>query len=241
MDKQLKMLEKMREIALKNPEKIRIVETNVDAEVQLEFYMLMQKIGESDLEKQIPALVNDLLTTDDIEIRKRLLVSLASTGEIDAYRFLEKYLVDCDDDIKKWALLSCQQCQMFLESSLLDESKIYVASGLGGKDHRLRYVFVLAGKVKDQFTDFQKKIIDNETTYYLEKSDSVREKLDYDGEYAICTVLVPLYEDVVTLVQSIIDEVNQYGGFIKQSIFITNEKLVSREALDKMFDSDENS
>ena len=130
---------------------------------------------------------------------------------------------------------------MFLESSLLDESKIYVASGLGGKDHRLRYIFVLAGKKKEPFSDFEKKVMENEAKYYLEKSDSVCETIQYDGNYAICTALVPLHEDIVELVQSIIDEVNQYGGFIMQSIFITNEKLVSREALDKMFDSDENS
>ncbi|MBO7133057.1 MAG: HEAT repeat domain-containing protein [Bacteroidales bacterium] len=238
-DKQWKMLEKIREIALKNPEKIRIVETNVDADVQLEYYALMQKLGERDLDKQIPAIINELLTSEDLDSRKRLLVSLAVTGEIEAYRFLEQYLVDCDDDIKKWALLSCQQCQMFLESSLLDESKIYVASGLGGKNHRLRYVFAIFGVEKADFTDFHKKVIANETKYYLEKFDSVCEDLQYIENYAVCTALVPLYEDVVALVQSIIDEVNQYGGFVKQSIFVTNEKHVDKEALDKMYYSDE--
>lgn len=236
-----KILAQMRQIALKHPEKIRIVETNVNAEVQLEFYSMMQDVDKSYHDMDLPEIFAQLSDCDDIQHRKKLLVAIASTGEIEAYRFLEKYLETCDDDIKKWALLACQQCQMFLESSLLDESKIYVASGLGGKDHRLRYIFVLAGKKKEPFSDFEKKVMENEAKYYLEKSDSVCETIQYDGNYAICTALVPLHEDIVELVQSIIDEVNQYGGFIMQSIFITNEKLVSREALDKMFDSDENS
>ena len=40
-----KILEQMREIAMKHPEKFRIVETNVDADVQLEFYAMMQEAG----------------------------------------------------------------------------------------------------------------------------------------------------------------------------------------------------
>ena len=236
-----KILEQMRDLALKHPEKIQIVETNVDADVQLEFYSMMQEEGKSDAVDDMQAIFARLSDCTDLEERKHLLVSLACTGEIEAYRFLEKYLVTCDDDIKKWAVLACQQCQMFLESSLLDESKLYVASGLGGKDYRLRYIFVLFGKTKDEFTDFQKKVISNESKYYLEKSGSVSENLQYLCNYAICTALVPLYEDVVAIVQSIIDEVNQYGGFVKQSIFITNEKPVGKDVLDKMFDSDENS
>ncbi len=234
-----KILEQMREIAMKHPEKFRIVETNVDADVQLEFYAMMQEAGKSDVNEDLSAIFARLSDCTDLEDRKRMLVSLACTGEIEAYRFLEKYLESCDDEIRKWAMLAYQQCQMFLESSLLDESKIYVASGLGGKDHRLRYIFVLGGVSKEPYTDFQKKVIANETKYYLEKCDSVEESIQYDDNYAICTALIPIYEDVVSLVQSIIDEVNQYGGFVKHSIFITNEKPVGKNVLDKMFDSDE--
>lgn len=236
-----KILAQMRQIALKHPEKIRIVETNVDAEVQLEFYSMMQDVDKSYHDMDLPEIFGQLSDCDDMQHRKKLLVAIASTGEIEAYRFLEKYLETCDDDIKKWALLACQQCQMFLESSLLDESKIYVASGLGGKDHRLRYIFVLSGKKKATFSDFEKKVMENEAKYYLEKSDSVFENVKYDVNYAIFMALVPLHEDIVALVRSIIDEVNQYGGFIMQSIFVTNEKVVSKEVLDKMFDSDEDS
>lgn len=239
MDSQERVLHKMREIALTHPEKIRIVETNVDADVQLEFYGLMQKAGEDTSAPNLQNLFDKLESSDDFDTKKLLLVDIAATGELEAFRFLEKYLVDCDESIRKWALLACQQCQMFLESSLMDESKIYVASGLGGKEHRLRYIFVLAGVKKEDFTDFHKKIIANEVDYFLKKADSISENLQYDFNYAICTALIPLSEDVVALVQSIIDEVNQYGSFITPSIFITNEKPVNKEMLDKMFDSDE--
>lgn len=231
----------MREIALTHPERIRIVETNVDADVQLEFYAMMQTVGQQDNIPDMPELIDGLLLAENADKKKRLLVEIASTGELEAFRFLEKYLADCDEDIRKWALLACQQCQMFLESSLMDESTIYVASGLGGKEHRLRYIFVLAGIEKFEFSDFQKKVISNETDYYLKKCDSMSENLQFEANYAICTALVPLSEDVVALVESIIAEVNQYGNFVSPSIFITNEKPVDKNILDKMFDSNENS
>lgn len=231
----------MREIALTHPERIRIVETNVDADVQLDFYAMMQTVGQQDDTPELPELVDGLLLAENADKKRRLLVEIASTGELEAFRFLEKYLADCDEDIRKWALLACQQCQMFLESSLMDESTIYVASGLGGKEHRLRYIFVLAGIEKNEFSDFQKKVISNETDYYLKKSDSLNENLQFEANYAICTALVPLSEDVVALVESIIAEVNQYGNFVSPSIFITNEKPVDKNILDKMFDSNENS
>jgi len=241
MNKHEQMLNKMREIALTNPEKIRIVETNVNAEVQLEFYELMQRIGENEISSDVESLISKLANANDIEKQKRILVTLACIGTVEAFRFLENYLSYCNDDIKKWVLLAYQQCQMFLESSLLDESKIYVASGLGGKEHRLRYIFVLAGTAKSEFSDFHKKVLENETEYYLSKHDSIREELKYSANYAICTALVPLSEDIVSLIQKIIDEVNQYGGFISNSIFVTNEKKVSKEELDKIFNSNENS
>lgn len=240
MDKHEKMLNKMREIALTNPEKIRIVETNVNAEVQLEFYELMQRIGENEISSDVNSLITKLADATGFENKKRILVTLACIGTVEAFRFLENYLSYCDDEIRKWALLAYQQCQMFLESSLLDESKIYIASGLGGKEHRLRYIFVLAGTSKSDFTDFHKKVLENETEYYLNKHDSIKEELKYSANYAICTALVPLSEDIVSLVQKIIDEVNQYGNFISNSIFVTNEKIVDKEYLDKIFESNEN-
>ena len=173
MDKHEKMLSKMREIALNNPEKIRIVETNVNAEVQLEFYELMQRIGENEISTEVDSLIHKLANASGLEDKKRILVTLACIGTVEAFRFLENYLSYCDDEIKKWVLLAYQQCQMFLESSLLDESKIYIASGLGGKEHRLRYIFVLAGTNKSDFTDFHKKVLENETEYYLNKQDSI--------------------------------------------------------------------
>ena len=62
MDKHEKMLSKMREIALNNPEKIRIVETNVNAEVQLEFYELMQRIGENEISTEVDSLIQAVNT-----------------------------------------------------------------------------------------------------------------------------------------------------------------------------------
>ena len=92
-----KILAQMRQIALKHPEKIRIVETNVNAEVQLEFYSMMQDVDKSYHDMALPEIFRQLSDCDDMQHRKKLLVAIASTGEIEAYRFLEKYLETCND------------------------------------------------------------------------------------------------------------------------------------------------
>ncbi|MCF0206120.1 MAG: hypothetical protein HUK15_01710 [Bacteroidales bacterium] len=235
-----KVMRNLRELARTNPEKIRIVQTCVDADLQIEFYNMLSNT-DADSSHDLQRLIYDLRFAGSFDDKKKLLVEIAATGDIKAFRFLEKYLVECDEEIKNWALLACQQCQMFLESSLLDDANVYVASGLGGVGHRLRYIYVIASKDKKEFSDFQKGLIEKEAEYYLSRNDSVLEEICFFDDFCNITVLVPLAEDVVAILQSIIDEVNQYGGFLSEGIFITNEKKVTKEFLNKIFCDEESS
>jgi hypothetical protein len=78
-----RMREKMREIALNNPESIRIIETNVDAEVQIEFFETLQRIG-SEPEFPEPHELWDQLHNKDfsLEEKKDILARLTSYGEV---------------------------------------------------------------------------------------------------------------------------------------------------------------
>jgi len=235
MNDQENILAKMREIALQNPENIRIIETNVDAEIQIEFFETLQKIGD---EKQFPEpqeLIEDLRSPNiGIQQKKEILARLTSYGEVETYRLLEEYLKDPEPELKTWAYLSYQQARMFLESNLMEESKIYIASGLGGKDHRLRYIFAFSTK-SGNFTDAQQKIVLGEIEYFLKKNDGYPEEVIFDDNYVICTSVIALYVNLVDLIQDIVNEINQYGSFLRDNVFITNEKKVSPQELDMIF------
>ncbi len=235
MDEQESMLQKMRQIALLNPENIRIIETSVDAEIQIEFFETLQKAGE---EKELPepqTLLNELHDKDlSILQKKEILAKLTTYGEVETYRMIEEYLKNPEPELKTWAYLSYQQARMFMESNLMEESKIYIASGLGGKDHRLRYIFACSAK-ENTITDAQKNIIKGEIEYFLKKNDGYLEELIFENNYVICTTIIALYVNLVELLQEIVTEINQYGSFLRENVFITNEKRVNSIDLDLIF------
>ncbi|HOZ30330.1 MAG TPA: hypothetical protein PLL66_05390 [Bacteroidales bacterium] len=227
----------MREIALLNPEKIKIIETNVDAETQLEFYEVLQSLGNTNTSNSFDTkILFQELTDQDTSVmhKKEILAKLVSIGEVESYRLIETYLKDPDPQLKSWAYLAYQQARMFLESNLLEESKIYIASGLGGKDHRLRYIFVFSSK-ESSYNKSQTNIIRGEIEYFLKKNDGYIEKLTFEQSYAICTILVAIHVDLIEIVQNIITEVNQYGSFLHENVFVTNEKAISISELESIF------
>ena len=243
MDKysdQEKMMERIRQLALQSPENIRIIETNVDSDIQLEFFETIQKI-ETVKKDIIPKelyseLINDSTSLDR---KKEILTILTIFGEVESYRLLEEYLKNPPPELKSWTFLAYQQARLLLESKLLNEdSVIYIASGLGGKDHKLRYIFAMFSKEGD-VTESQKNIIKGEIEYLLKKNDGTIENVEFGGRYVLCTVLVPLQVNLVDLIQEITEEINQYGNFLEENVFITNERPVTTEEVEKFLNDNE--
>ncbi len=236
LEEQEKLLERMREIAKDSPNSISIIETSVEPSIQIEFFELLQKAGADNIEEDIDIdkLYQELISEETgIDRKKNILVNLTALGEVESYRLLEKYMDVADDDMVTWSFLACQQGRMFLESKLLEESKIYIASGLGGKEYRLRYDIVIFAN-KDSYSESQKNIVTGEVNYFFKKEDSIVENIKFIEKYAICTVLVPVYVDIVKLINNIIKEINEYGNFAKENVFITNEKSINIEELDSL-------
>lgn len=236
MEKGEQLLLKMREIVSKNPDGIQIVETNVDADVQIAFYEKMQSVSDDTKYGDIKIYEQQLFDESvSDEQKKDTLVMLASNSSVEDFRLVEKFMNACKPELKNWALLAYQQCRMFLESSLLDEEKIYVASGLGGKDMRLRYVLALSKADRSNFDSVQTHIAKGEFEYALKNSDSIVEDISFDGSFVVCKALIPIYENVLKLAQDICDEINQYGKFLSEDIFVTNERLITTTDLIKIF------
>lgn len=232
-NEQEKMMQKVRQLALNNPENIRIIETNVDSAIQIEFFEKLQKIQFTKKDIEPKNIYLELIEKNtNLDRKKEILATLTMLGEVESFRLLEEYLKNPDEELKSWAYIAYQQARLVLESKLLnEESIIYIASGLGGKDHKLRYIFALFLK-EQTINDYQKNIIKGEVEYYLKKNDSVIENIEYNGKYTLCTALVPLYVNLVELIQKITEEINQYGNFLEENVFITNEKHIKPEDLE---------
>lgn len=225
---------KLREIATKNPDSVKIIETNVDPDTQLEFFELIQKFGNQNINKTPEQLESQLVNETNHNKIKELLSQLTVSGTVEAYRIIEKYVESAPEDLKKWAYLAYQQSKMFLESSLLDEeSIIYIASGLGGLGYRLRYFFALVGK--SILTDGQIKLAKGEVEYYLKKNDAIIEEIDAIDKFILLKALIPVHVEVILLMQEIVSEINQYGDFLRENVFITNEKIPDISELNNIF------
>lgn len=232
------MMDQMREIAKNNPEKIAIIETSVDPNIQIEFFEKIQKINDNTKEKiSIEDSEKELFNpTVTIERKKELLVILVTFGEVESFRLIEKFLESVDVELKTWAYLACQQAKMFLESKLLEETKIYIASGLGGKEHRLRYSFALHSK-HNSFNKYQKDTVKGELEYFFKKEDCLIEEVYFEDQYVIATCLVPIFIEIVDLLQIVLKEINEYGDFLNPNVFITNEKKINIAEIETALES----
>lgn len=217
--------DKIQEIFGEVPGTFSILEEKIDIDLQMEYFEFSRTIKKDlDAEKTMEQRDQIFDLTLDVGHRKSLFAMLASLEEVLAYRTIEKYLKEGQQELRNWAILALQESRMLLESKLLEESQVFISTGLGGKGAKLRYFVVLLGKENTGFSDLQKKIIKNEFEDILTKYDAEIEKIEFLGNFATLVVMVPLKVALKDVFRSAIIECNQYGDFMKSNFIITNVK-----------------
>lgn len=215
------------------PEHFNIFEEEIDVDVQVEYYKYMEKIAK-EIEDEVDLPENaDILFSDDTsaEEKKKMLVLLSNTNEVDAYRTIEKFVKSGDKELRSWAIIAMQQSRMLLESSLLDEKSVFISTGLGGKGKKLRYFCVLFGKGVNELTPSHKNILKNEIEFAFKEVDAELESIDYSNSIACFKALIPIETNLRELFDNIIGEVNNYGNFLKENMIVTNVKSLTIEEI----------
>ena len=177
-------------------------------------------LGRALIEKKLP-----------IEARKKILVLLAHLGTIEACRQIENYCNIPDNVLKQWTLLSLQECRMFLEGSIMDDSMGYIASGLGGHGNRMRYYFLVLPFIGATFSQIQKDVIKSEFESICNGLNSVVENIDSSDVYVGFTVLVPLDVAVGTLIESGINKCNELGEFVLEHYYVGNVNIPDQQEI----------
>jgi len=121
---------------------------------------------------------------------------------------------------------------MNLESHLLEENQIFISTGLGGKEDKLRYFVVLIARNRELLSDSQIRIINSEFTEVLNKFDAEIEDSNASGYLATFQLLLPIQYPVKQVFQEGIDEVNQFGDFLRETCIVTNVKKLSFEEIE---------
>lgn len=214
---------------------LNILEEEVDMKVQKQYFDTQSMLSKDPKDyqetcKQYIENINDLFDEAiDEELKKRMLVILATIDDVVIYRAIENFSKQ-STPLQKWAVIALQQSRMLIQSTLLDDPGVFISTGLGGQGSLLRYFCVFVNREVGELEEFQRNIIKNEATTAIAALKGSVEQIDFFDAYTTMLVLLPLDTDLQPLFTSIIDECNLYGNFLHENMVITNvKKLLNSE------------
>jgi hypothetical protein len=228
MEEHENLYDKIREILGGSPGKLKILEQQIDMDLQMEYYECSRKQRNKVDEKKAMERARYLFEPDfPDDVKKDILARLASIEDVDCYRKIEKFARSAPPDLQDWALLAQNESRMLLESKLLGENQVFISTGLGGRESKLRYFVVLISRNNLPITSVQQKVIYNEFDFILKKYDAELEDLGFSEYLATLLLLIPVEHSLKMVFQEAIEECNQYGDFLKEDFIVTNVKTLS--------------
>ncbi|MGE0090499.1 MAG: hypothetical protein AB7S50_13590 [Bacteroidales bacterium] len=229
--------EKLKDLLDKAGGKYTILEDQVDVDLQMKFFEYSNELRKNKCTDEDVLLDSTLLydLSVEVEVKKRILSELSESESVEGFRELEKFLKVADKDLRPWAVLSFQHCRIGLESKLLDEHKVFISTGLGGKDDKLRYFIAFKNNNDILFTDLQQKIISNEFSSIYKNNNCIIEAISYIDQYFTLLAIMPVNCTLNDVIMQAINEVNLYGNFLFTEYLITNVKALEKKDIDYYF------
>jgi hypothetical protein len=211
-----------------NGRNLRVMENMVSIEKQFEFIQIsasLKKYKLPSISEQI-----ELLNTPELsEAEKKIIfTSLAVSGDVKAFRALEQYR---QDNPGEWIDVALMHATMMLESKFTDEKRVFISTGLGGKNGKFRYAALFKSTGLKEFSDYQRNLIEKEIPFYVNRHGGEIEELSLGNNYFTLVFLQDIDSDVRTLLDNAIAECNQYGDFIQDDSIVTNIKRFSDEEI----------
>ncbi len=239
MNKAEKKIEDIEQLLAMAGSNLNILEEEVDIAVQKEYFEMINLLSKqrekyTEISKQYLENINDLFDEAvSPEIKKRMLVVLATLEDVSVYRTIENFSKQ-DTPLKKWAIIALQQSRMLLQSTLLDDPGVFISTGLGGHGSLLRYFCVFFYRQAGELQAFQQNILKNEAETAIHNAQGEIESTEFKTNYAVMLLLLPLKTDLQPLFTGLIDECNQYGNFLHENMIITNVKKLTDEEILQM-------
>lgn len=220
--------EKLQKVLKSFEGNISILNEIIDINLQVEYFDASKKIKkEPKLENLIEESEKIFLEATSIDDKKNILLHLACSEDVKAYRLIERFVNDGDKELRHWAILAMNESKMHLQTQLLEKAQLFISTGLGGIGNKLRYFFALFTSDKNDFSEFQQKIMKTELTDVLKQYDSELEELNFHQNIATILVLIPVHISIQDLFSKVFTECNQYGNFLSENCIITNVRVLS--------------
>jgi hypothetical protein len=156
---------------------------------------------------------------------------------VGAYRAIETYHSSpLEPELANWSSMSLIGSRIILSSDLSGQQQIYVSSGLGGHEKKLRFFALFTTMDRTPFTDLQKEIVDREFRFQLQLADVEIEKFEMKENYFTLLMLFPLDSDVRSCINAAVSEINQYGNFLDPKFLFTNVKILSESEIRQLLE-----
>ncbi len=211
------------------------VDEAVDLSTQEEYVRFSERIDFDQVDYEEVLAESDKLFHDDfpLELKKKILILLAHLGTPESYKIIEKYLKISKEDLRHWALLSLKECRTFLESVLLQEDGGFISTGLGGRDNKLRYYFIVSSKDGLPFSETHRNTLKRGFETIGHKYKSEIEEIDFETTYAMIRILVPMDVAVGEVIEEGISECKKRSEFLIPDYYVTNVKKPTPEEISK--------
>ncbi|HHW81510.1 MAG TPA: hypothetical protein GX746_07450 [Bacteroidales bacterium] len=236
-----KILDKFRTtINNRGIDSFHVLEELVPIEEQMEFFKFFDDLKLKGTKFVRDSEIEMLFSPDvSVERKKESLVLLSSIPDVKAYRALETYQSSpLEPELKNWSSIALLGSRIGLNRDLLGKPQIYISSGLGGHDKKMRFFTLFITREHENFTEVQKELVEREFKFQLEGEDVEIETFEIKNNYFTILFLFPFKTDVRAILQSAIEECNQYGNFLDDKFLFTNVKVFSDEEIQKLLDND---
>ena len=224
--------------------RFHILEQRVPVELQMDYFNYARRIRTKPRELDDRAFRRYKEKLENIELpteeKKKILSLLATSKEIRAFRLLEHYNQHPDKELKNWAYMALMESRIMVESELTDEKQIFISTGLGGKEEKLRFYVLIVASKGVTFVEYQRKIIEKEFGYLLPKHEYEIERLTIGDRHVELVILTPFISRIKQIFENAISECNQYGNFLSGNVVITNVKELDQDEIGKILQMYEN-
>jgi hypothetical protein len=219
-------------------EHFHILDHRVPVEQQLEYFSYTYKlrkrkrtIKEGDYDKFIEKLGS---VTSPKEEKKKILALLGASSEIRAYRLLEQYMQAADEELVNWATMALMESRIMIESELSGERLIYISTGLGGKEGKMRFYVLIPSVKMAPFKPYQREVIEKEFTWLFPKNDCEIERLSIRENYVELVALLPMSIQIHQMMEFVVSECNIYGNFLSGTLTMTNVKELTQDEVNEV-------
>ena len=210
---------------------LHFLEINVPVDKQMEYFRYSENVRNDTRLTSVEEQINVLFSPESSPKELKFSLSyLSISGDIKAFRAIESYNKEHSDD---WAAMSLLQAKITLESELSDEKQIFISTGLGGKEDKLRFSAFFKSNFLQTFSKYQRELIEKEFPYSIERQGGEVEEIKIAENYFTILFLVNLNVNIKVMFENVLNECNQYGDFINNSYIITNVKVFSEEDIQK--------